>query len=118
MEADRRLVEHVEGAGEPRAQGGGEVDALRLAAREGARLAVERQVVEPHPVEDLDALGQLLEQVPGDLALARRPAPLAEPGAELLDAERRQLGEGLPLEADGERLGLQTGAARHSGQGL
>ena len=63
VQADRRLVEHVEGAGEAGAQGGGEVDALRLAAREGARLAVEGQVVEPHPVEHLDALRQLVEQV-------------------------------------------------------
>ena len=53
------------------------------------RLAVEGQVVEPHPVEDLDPLGQLLEQVPGDLALAGVHRRSREPGPELLHAQRR-----------------------------
>ena len=110
VEADRRLVEHVEGAGEARAQGGGEMDALRLAPREGARLAVEGQVVEPHPVEDLDPLGQLVEQVAGDLALAGRPPALAQPGAELLDADRRELRQRPPLQVDGERPPAASGS--------
>ncbi len=110
VEADRRLVEHVEGAGEAGAEGGGEVDALRLAAGEGARLAIEGQIVEPHPVEHLDALGQLVEQVAGHLALPGRPWALAQPGAELLEAEGRELRQRPPLQLDGEGLGLQAGA--------
>ena len=49
MEADRRLVEHVQRAHEPRAQGGGERDALRLARRRAcANGAIQGQVVEAH----------------------------------------------------------------------
>ena len=86
------------------------MDALRLAAREGARLAVERQVVEPHAVEHLDPLGQLVEQMAGHLALPRRPPALAQPGAELLDAEGGQLRQALPLQKDGQRLRPQPRA--------
>src|SRR5262249_57218436 len=68
--------------------------ALRLAARKGARLAIERQIVEPDTVQHLDALGQLVEQMAGDLALARRPPPRPQPGAELLDrSEERRVGK-------------------------
>ena len=49
VQADRRLVEDVERVHERRADGGGQVDALELAARERARLAVERQVARGRP---------------------------------------------------------------------
>ncbi len=111
VEADGRLVEDIEGAGQPGAQGGGEVDALGLAAGEGAGLAVQGEVVEPHPVEDLDALGQLVEQVARRFALPRAPWLRGEPGAQGLDAHPGEVGEELVLQAHGERLGLQAGAA-------
>ena len=47
VQADRRLVEHVQRVHERRPERGRQVDALRLAARERGREAVERQVVEP-----------------------------------------------------------------------
>ena len=46
VEADGRLVEHEERAGEGGAERGGEARALRLAAGERARLAIEREVRE------------------------------------------------------------------------
>ena len=112
MEADRRLVEHVEGAGEAGAERGGEVDALRLAARERARLAVEGQVVEPDPVEHLDPLGELVEQV-----AARPRAAGASTGARAArrGAARRisaaSSGSVRPSQAHRQRLGLQARAA-------
>ena len=42
VQADRRLVEHVEHADQPAADLAGQPDALRLAAGEGAGRAVER----------------------------------------------------------------------------
>jgi hypothetical protein len=54
MQADRRLVEHEQGVDERRAERGREVDALDFAARQRARLAVERQVTEP----DLGQIGE------------------------------------------------------------
>ena len=47
VQADRGLVEHVEHAGEPGADLRGEADALALAARQRARGARQRQIVEP-----------------------------------------------------------------------
>ena len=52
MQADRRLVEHVEHAGEARADLRGEADALALAARQRAGGARERQIVEADVVEE------------------------------------------------------------------
>ena len=46
VQADRRLVEHEHRVDQRGAERGGEVDALHLAARQGAALAVERQVAE------------------------------------------------------------------------
>ena len=48
VQADRRLVEHVEHADEVAADLAGQADALGLAARERRRRAAERQVVETH----------------------------------------------------------------------
>ncbi len=47
VQADRRLVEHVERADQRRPERRRQVDALRLAARERRREPVERQVIEP-----------------------------------------------------------------------
>ena len=48
VQSDGGLVEHVERIHEPRAERVGERDALRLAAGEGAGLAVEGQVAQSH----------------------------------------------------------------------
>ncbi len=52
VEADRRLVEHVEHAHQLAADLGGQPDALALAAGERRRRAVERQVADPDVVEE------------------------------------------------------------------
>ena len=48
MQADRRLIEHEQRVDQRRAERGGEVDALDLAARQRARLAVEREIPKAH----------------------------------------------------------------------
>ena len=64
MEADGRLVQHVERADELRAQLVGQVDPLRLAARQGARLTGEREIAE----SDAQEKGELGVELPQDLA--------------------------------------------------
>ena len=49
VQADRRLVEHVADAAQVAAELGGEADALRLAAGQRRRVAVEGQVAEAQP---------------------------------------------------------------------
>ena len=72
VQADGGLVEHVERADETRAERGGELDALRLAAGECGGEAIEREVVEADLLEEVDALADLFEDFAGDLLLRGR----------------------------------------------
>ncbi len=77
VQADRRLVQHVHHAGQPGADLRREPDALRLAAGERLRRAVERQVVEADVVEEREPAHDLLDDPVGDrllLAVERQPA--------------------------------------------
>ena len=69
VQADRRLVEHIEHAGQARADLRGQADALALAARQRAGGARQRQIVEADIVEEAQPLADLLEDAPGDLVL-------------------------------------------------
>ena len=86
VQADGRLIEHVADALQVRAELRGEADALRLAARERRRGAVELQVAEADALEELQPRADLGEQVARDLALAR---PEAQLGEELLAGAHR-----------------------------
>ena len=72
VQADGRLVEDVEDAGQAAADLARQADALRLAAGERRPAAVEREVVEADVDEEADAVAHLAEQFAGDLLL--RPA--------------------------------------------
>ena len=79
VQADRRLVEHVEHAGQARADLRGQPDALALAARQRAGIARQGEIVEADIVEEAQPLADLLEDARGDLVLL---------GGELLPAGR------------------------------
>src|SRR5436309_2732085 len=66
METDRRLVEHVQHAGEVRADLRREADALSFAARQRRGAAAERQVADADVVEKTKALLDLLQNPLGD----------------------------------------------------
>ena len=92
MQADARLVQHVERAGKRRAELRRETDALGFAAGERVGAAVEREVTEADRVEEAQAGGDLGQQGADDGFLA-----------------------GLELEAGKERerfVGLQAQQAR------
>ena len=69
VQADRRLVEHVEHAGQAAADLAGQADALALAAGERRRAAGQRQVVEPDVDQELQPVADLADQVAGDVLL-------------------------------------------------
>ena len=69
VEADRRLVEDVEDAGQAAADLAGEPDALALAAGEGGRPRARREVVEADVDEELEAVADLADEVAGDVLL-------------------------------------------------
>ena len=71
VQADRRLVQHVERVHQPGAERVGERDPLGLAAGERAGLPVERQIAEPHVAEEAEPGVELVEDQLRDLALER-----------------------------------------------
>ena len=113
MQPDRRLVEHVEHAGQARADLRRETNALAFAARQRARAARQRQVVEPDVDEEFQAVADLLEDARRDLRLLRRECrrQVREPGVGRADRQRRDLADVLAADLDAERLRLQAIAA-------
>ena len=88
MQADRRLVEHVQRVDERRPERRRQIDALRLAARERRRQPIERQVVEPDVGEEAEPAANLAQDLVGDdrVLLAererrRRTRPRPSPSA-------------------------------------
>ena len=69
VQANRRLVEHVERADERRPERRRQVDPLRLAARQRRGQAVERQVVEPDVAQERQPPPDFLEDLLGDRRL-------------------------------------------------
>ena len=90
VQADARLVEDVEHAHQAGADLGGQADALGLAAGQGGRGPVEREVVEPDVEQEAQPLLDLLEHPLGDLALARGQLEVGEEVGGLVDRQRRR----------------------------
>ena len=70
VQSDRRLVEHVEHAGQVRANLRGQPDALPLASRQRRRAAAEREVADADVVEEPQPILNFLEHASGDQVLA------------------------------------------------
>ena len=85
VEADRGFVEDVEHAHQLRADLRRELDALRLAARERRRAAGEVEVPDPDVVEEAQPVLDLLEDLSGDLPLARGQLQVLEEGDDVGD---------------------------------
>ena len=109
VQADRRLVEHIEHAGQARADLRGEPDALALAARQRAGAAREREIIEPDIDEKGEPVANFLQDAHGDLVAL---------GVELLGHAREPVGRGAhgkladladvaAVDLHRERLGLQ-----------
>jgi aminoglycoside phosphotransferase len=59
VQSDRGLVEHVHHAGQPGADLAREANALPFAAGQGLGRAAERQIVQAHVHQELEAVGDL-----------------------------------------------------------
>ena len=92
VQADRRLVEHVEHAGQAGADLRGEPDALALAAGQRAGGARERQVIEPDIDQEFQPRADFLEDAHGDFVLlgVELVRQFGEPGGRRAD---RQIGD-------------------------
>ncbi len=77
VQADRRLVEHVENTGQPAADLAGQADPLALTAGKRRRAAGQAQVVEADVDQKLHAIAHFAQQVARDVLLVgvERPGP-------------------------------------------
>ena len=101
VQADARLVEHVEHPHQPRPDLRGQPDALRLAARERARAAVEVQIVEPDAQQQLEPAADLLQHLPAGVGAAAGRLDRAEERVQLVEVELADVVDGLA--GDGEQ---------------
>ena len=69
MQADGRLIQHIEHAGERTADLGRQADALALAAGQSACRPGQCEVVESHALQELQAVLDLLHDLAADLLL-------------------------------------------------
>ena len=74
MQADARFVEHEERVHQPRAQAGGEIHALGLAAGERARRAVQREIAEADFVQIAEPRADFVQNQGEGIVGAQTPA--------------------------------------------
>ena len=110
VEADRGLVEDVEHADKARADLRRQPDPLRLAARERAGRALQRQVADPDVVEEGEALADLARDQASDRALGLGELEVFHPLARGAGAQHREVVDAEPVDQHGEALGAQPGA--------
>ena len=91
VQADARLVEHVEHPHQPRADLRGQTDPLRLAAGKRARATVEVQVVQSDAQEQLEPAADLLEHLPAGVGAAAGRLDGAQERVELVEVELAEL---------------------------
>ena len=66
VQADGRLIQHVQGSDQTRSQRSRQLNALCFASRESRGQAVEGQIFQPHVNQELQALLDFLQQLVGD----------------------------------------------------
>jgi hypothetical protein len=110
MQADARLVEHVQHAHQAGADLRRQPDALRLAARERARAAVEAQIIEADAEQQLEAAANLLQHLPAGVGAAPGRLDRAEERVQLVEVELADVVDGLSRDGEQEARPPHPGA--------
>ncbi len=110
MQADGRLVEHVAHAAQIAAELRRQPDALRLAAGERGRAAVQPQIAQAHLLHEGQARTDFAQGVAHDLGFARGEFQRAEPGCGGIDVACGQLGDGLIAQPNRQTVAVQPRA--------
>ena len=115
VQADGRLVQHIQNPGQPRADLGCQPDALRLAARQRGRGAAQRQVVQPDIDQELQPLLDFLEDAARDIRSLRRQrrGHGGEPGTRIADRELAHCADMAIGHPHAQRLGFQAEPGAH-----
>ena len=109
VQANRRFIEHVEHAAQPRTNLRGQPDALRLAAGKSCGRTVEREIAQSDSQQKIDALADFAQRTPGDFSLPQR-----EVAREFCPTAARASVSGKPVKSAIEKPAIFT--ARLSGR--
>ena len=107
VQSDRRLVDDVHRLGQRAAERRGEIDALRFAAGQRARLTIEREVRQPDFIEVHEPVHDLAAQMPGHRLLLLRQRQVLPESPRGLHVHREQIGDGQVAELHVRRGGLE-----------
>ena len=120
VQADRGLVQHVEHAGEARADLRGQADALAFAAGKRARPARKREIVQPDIDQEFQPVVDLAQDARGDLvALGVQLPGQALNQAQASRTESSEISPMcLPVDLDRQRLGLEPEGRRRRRRAL
>ena len=117
VQADTRLIEHIEDTHQTGADLARQPDSLALASRERSRRSVQRYVVEPHFFEKFEPLDDFLQNPFRHEVVPIHAVLFFKKGAQALDAHGGDLGDAFSAIGYGEALGLQAatraGLTRH-----
>ncbi len=111
VQADARLVENVGHARELRAHLGGQADALGLAAGQRRPGPLQRQVVEADVDQEVQPLGDLPDQLAGDLAAAAGQRQPVDDLPELPHRQAAHVDDALAVDPHPAGLAAQALAA-------
>src|SRR5690606_30450864 len=101
MEADARLVQHVDHARELRSHLAGEANALGFTAGQTGPGAVEREVAEPHAIQKAQPALDFFQHLAGDLAGGALELEVFEELPAIPHGHAPQARHGLPTDAYG-----------------
>ena len=116
VQPDRGLVEDVEHAHQPGADLGGQPDALRLTAGQGARGPLEGEVVEPHVEQETEPRVDLLDAPLAICVSAVVSSSIAQERVALADRQTADVSDRTAADGDGKRLRLEA-RPLHAGHG-
>ena len=97
MQADRRLVQHIQSSDQARAQRSRQLNALRFAARKRGGQPVQGQIFQAHINQKLQSLVNLLQKFVGDGGFLLRQLDLGEELRDILDRHAGDLADILAL---------------------
>src|SRR5260221_10963938 len=96
VQSDGRLVEDVADATQVGAELRGQADALRLAARERRRRAVERQVAQADLLEEIEPAIEFRHEVSGDFSFSSLQKQFGNKTGKTLDGHPAKIRNALP----------------------
>src|SRR6202140_2170971 len=110
MQPDRRLIQHIQRPHQPRSQRSRQLNALRLAPRQREREPIQREIFQPHIIQESQPLPDLLQQFVRNLSLLRAQLDLLKESQCLFYRESTKLAEIPPVNLDLPRFQPQPGS--------